>query len=246
MDKQLNKEEFEDISYVKNIIDSVFPLVRSNEECIEISSQYGGEEFIEQQIETNSSVDFNQLFRSLFRSFQEVVRYKEEDNEPYSQIFLVSCITILNEILERLEIPQVEETFNIEQMFNKFISEEVEEEKIEDIELGEELKILSNNIIENTSLSINQIEIMKIFRDLERMIRSNDEILMSFHIKEEMKPVITNTIEDIKGFDLDTLLGHLIQLNEKCLEFDRNGEYDNSTLGNSLLITMINEMKTRF
>ncbi len=100
--EQLDKEEFEDIFYVDNILSDFLPVLQPNEELVELSYQNGGGDFIEQQIETNSQVDFQQLFRTLFRSHQEHKRLYEEGNQPHSTVMICCSMTIMNEMIERI------------------------------------------------------------------------------------------------------------------------------------------------
>lgn len=101
--QKLNKDEFEEIEYVSVVINDLLSNLTTNDRVIELSEQYGGYEFIIKQIEKNEEVeDFNDLFRILFRTHQQQTKCYEEDNIQFSTILLLSSMTTLNEIINRL------------------------------------------------------------------------------------------------------------------------------------------------
>lgn len=101
--QKLNKDEFEEIEYVSIVIKDLLSNLTTNDRLIELSEQYGGYDFIINQIGKNENIeDFNDLFRILFRTHQQQIKCYEEDNMQFSTILVLSSMTTLNEIINRL------------------------------------------------------------------------------------------------------------------------------------------------
>lgn len=103
--QKLNKEEFEKKEYVSIVIKDLLSNLTTNDKVIELSEQYGGYDFIINQIGKNEDTeDFNDLFRILFRTHQQQIKCYEEDNIQFSTILVLSSMTVLNEIIDRLYV----------------------------------------------------------------------------------------------------------------------------------------------
>lgn len=104
--KKLDKKEFENIVYVKNILNGLLPLLQTNNEIFKLTNETDYNFWLYRQVGVNSEVDFQQLFRSLFRSYYQYRDNKEVGNIDISTPMLYCSMTILNEIILRLKQPK--------------------------------------------------------------------------------------------------------------------------------------------
>lgn len=229
VDSIINEADM-DINHMifQEILTDLKPMMKNNEDILNsFQINENMKEQLESYIQDFEGWGFDNLLSQFLDLDNQCIEFRNNGETDKNIFGTHLSIVMINEMKKRINFQDEE----VEEDYSDFPDKLIEEVDV----------ILTNS---RTDVS-KKFDLIKILHDLSEMRRSNINILNSFHITKEMKPMIETNIEQCSTLNFNSLIENVFKVNEMSIDAQNVGDKNNSTLGNAILIVMINEVYSR-